>query len=129
MRKRIDKKCLTCNKIFNAPSDQAYCSNKCSSIHSQIGKHKKPKSILDLSNRTTCKILRRLNVKCSNCGFDKVHGDVHHIISKKNGGTDKNTNLVYLCPNCHRMAHNNLIKKYITIDKQIGNKWKKVYFG
>jgi len=28
--------------------------------------------------------------------------DVHHIIPRSMGGTDKRSNLIELCPNCHR---------------------------
>ena len=43
------------------------------------------------------------NKQCVICGFDKrVH--LHHIIKRKECGSDKEDNLVYLCPNHHWIA-------------------------
>lgn len=35
--------------------------------------------------------------------------EMHHIIPVSEGGTDDCSNLVLLCPNCHKMAHVGLI--------------------
>lgn len=52
------------------------------------------------------------------CGFDVVT-NVHHIVRKKDGGSNDLTNLVTLCPNHHHMVHagmvtNEVLKKYAT---------------
>jgi predicted HNH restriction endonuclease len=59
-----------------------------------------------------------------------VVGDIHHIIPVKNGGTDHNTNLTYICPNCHRLTHSNYIKKeeLVSIEDYLGDSWKEYYF-
>jgi len=44
---------------------------------------------------------------CEVCGWAKARCDVHHIISRANGGTNIVSNGRVLCPNCHREAHNN----------------------
>lgn len=65
----------------------------------------KIKSILEFSKRTAVKILKRMGAKCSICGWNESTCDIHHIIPKKNGGTDDMDNLIYICPNCHRVCH------------------------
>ncbi len=129
-RKKISESLKTSEKHISKFKDEKYL-NKCKQNGqiSQKGKHKKIKNILECSKRTTSKILKRLNMKCSNCGWNKCPCDIHHIMERKNGGSDEHHNLAYLCPNCHRMAHNGMIKKFITIDKYIGDKWKKYYYG
>ena len=85
-------------------------------------------SILNLSKRTISKIVHRLELSCSNCGWSECTCDIHHIIHRSKGGTDDHNNLTYLCPNCHRMAHNDKIEKFITLTEHIGDSWKSVYF-
>lgn len=91
-----------------------------------------PKSILDLSKRTISKILHRANKGCAICGWNESTCDIHHIIERKNGGKDNIDNLIIVCPNCHRIIHNN--KKYsieylqnLSIDKNFSN-WKDFYY-
>lgn len=48
---------------------------------------------------------------CVICGWNKTSCDVHHIIPVSNGGKNEITNLITLCPNCHRMVHRNLISE------------------
>jgi len=38
------------------------------------------------------------------CGFDKALL-LHHIIKREEYGSSSEKNLIYLCPNCHYMAH------------------------
>lgn len=85
------------------------------------------KSILDLSKRTVSK---RMRLPCSHCGYqnDYISLDFHHIHQKKDHGSDLMCNLSYLCPNCHRLAHNGIITKFITAEEQIGDTWKNYYF-
>jgi hypothetical protein len=47
----------------------------------------------------------RLPSGCSACGWNKAACDYHHVIEKVNGGRDVLSNIVYLCPNCHRLVH------------------------
>ncbi len=98
---------------------------------SQKGKNNIPKNIFDLSKRTISKIIKRLDLKCSRCGWDEGVCDIHHINPKNNGGTDDHTNLTYICPNCHRLAHMGKIlsNELITLDIYIGDKWKDFYYG
>lgn len=56
----------------------------------------------------TNKIKLERGNKCEKCGWKKSNCDVHHIIPKKDGGTNDEDNLIVLCPNCHRVEHDKL---------------------
>ena len=89
------------------------------------------KSILELSTRTVTKIIVRAKLKCPLCGWDKSTLDLHHIQPKKYNGSNNHDNLAPVCPNCHRMIHNNLYTieqiKNISLDKLLIN-WKDYYY-
>lgn len=93
---------------------------------------KKLTSILDVSKRTTQKILKRMKLPCSLCGwfYEGVSCDLHHIVPRSSGGSDENTNLTYICPNCHRLVHTGHIpiENLITLQDYIGESWKDYYF-
>lgn len=67
-------------------------------------------------------LLRTLG--CSNCGWDKTACDAHHIKPRSRGGSDSYSNLTYLCPNCHRLAHNEKLSTFTTIAEQVKDKWE-----
>lgn len=48
--------------------------------------------------------LRGTECEIPTCGFDDVL-EIHHLISRKAGGSDHPSNLIILCPNHHRMLH------------------------
>jgi hypothetical protein len=100
-------------------------------ILSQKGKHKNPQNLLDLSKRTISKIMRRVGEGCSNCEWNECVCDIHHINGRKIKDADNHNNLSYLCPNCHRKVHNNLISKkdLITLTDYVGDRWKEYYYG
>jgi hypothetical protein len=88
------------------------------------------KTILDYSKRTVAKIIKRAKLKCAMCNWDETSLDIHHIIERKNGGTNDMNNLIAICPNCHRKAHE---RKYTkeqlrerTLDKILLD-WKDLY--
>lgn len=95
------------------------------------------KSIKDVSSRTAEKILKRMELPCACCGLyiKGVHWDIHHIIPRKQGGTNEMNNLCYICPNCHRIAHTNellLVRPLISLEQQLnecGKSWKDFYYG
>lgn len=41
---------------------------------------------------------------CELCGWNKATCDVHHKIKQCDNGTHDKSNLIVLCPNCHRMV-------------------------
>jgi hypothetical protein len=50
-------------------------------------------------------VLDRDKHACRICKSGKVRLEVHHILEKKNGGTDVPTNLITLCSDCHSKIH------------------------
>jgi predicted HNH restriction endonuclease len=55
---------------------------------------------------------RTVGWKCELCGKKlTVKPDIHHITPKAEGGSDRNSNLLVLCPNCHRLVHTEKISK------------------
>lgn len=97
------------------------------------GKYKSnsAKNILELSSRTVRKILSRLKIGCSICGWNEAVCDIHHIDGRKIENCNDHKNLSYVCPNCHRLIHLGKIKKeqLITLEALIGNRWIDLYFG
>lgn len=94
---------------------------------------KDPTSILDLSKRTISKILKRSKIGCQICNWNESTCDIHHIISKKEGGSDNISNLIIVCPNCHRILHT--IKNRYSIEFLLSksilntfNNWKDFYY-
>lgn len=50
-------------------------------------------------------VLDRAGGKCEVCSFDCAWiGEIHHVVSVKDGGDGYPENLVHLCPNCHRVV-------------------------
>jgi predicted HNH restriction endonuclease len=42
---------------------------------------------------------------CEVCNWSRGVCDVHHIVPVYKGGSELDSNLIILCPNCHRLAH------------------------
>lgn len=87
-------------------------------------------NIFEMSSRSRAKIILKMYndglLECSNCGWDVTICDIHHIKGKKIENPDHHSNLSYLCPNCHRMAHNGLLQddQLVTLEKTLGDLWK-----
>jgi hypothetical protein len=87
-------------------------------------------SILEVSPRTTRKILIRLGLLesgCFNCGWNLDICDLHHIREQAKGGAHTHDNLVYLCPNCHRLAHKGKLPPVKSFAEVVGERWKQFY--
>ena len=98
-------KCIVCFSSFESKSTKAkYCCNKCKSIHYRRMIHTEENGTRKLQS-----IL--LTYPCANCNWDTSSRDVHHIIPSCLGGKNELKNLITLCPNCHRMAHRNLLSE------------------
>ena len=101
--------CIRCHKQIEVSIHSSKKSWLCEDCRKNNSPHSKDitkiSSILEFSKRTAVKILKRMKAKCSLCGWDESTGDIHHIIPKKDGGTDDMNNLIYICPNCHRVCH------------------------
>ncbi|NBQ68472.1 MAG: HNH endonuclease [Nitrosomonadaceae bacterium] len=90
-----------------------------------------PESMLQLSKRTVSKIVSRLKLKCTVCGWNEAACDVHHIHGRKIKNADSHDNLTVLCPNHHRLAHSGKLHdvKLTTLTELVGDSWKQYYFG
>lgn len=151
--KRKPKICGWCEKTFTPKGGKPKtCSRTCGqklsyqlkgpkssgATHSQAvgfgtkgSTGKIPESLLELSSRTIRKILKRLEIGCSRCKWNEGTCDIHHIHGRKIENPNKHNNLTYICPNCHRLFHEKKIgfNDVITLEQQIGDNWKKYYYG
>lgn len=130
--------CETCGKIFHS---RDMSRKQCFDCLPTTVKHTKgkenPKSILELSSRTVIKILRRMDLPCSCCGFHikGISLDIHHIVPRAKGGSNDMSNLTYICPNCHRVAHTDeklLQKPLVSLEEQLSElklNWVDYYYG
>ena len=136
MKKHCEQ-CKYCKKDMETSiytSSKYFICNQC-----KTKKHHRPhfipltdtSSILDLSKRTAMLVLKRMNAKCSICGWNESTCDIHHIKHKKDGGTNEMSNLIYICPNCHRLCHTtDRFSLEFLKSKSIANEyhdWKKFY--
>ena len=121
--------CEKCNKKFdgNIRKGRKIHCNKCK----RKVVHKKDinevNNLFEFSKRTISKILNRMQVSCSICGWDKASCDLHHIIPVSKGGTDEHTNLTCVCPNCHREIHAGIKAPMLNLKEHIGDTWKEYY--
>ena len=122
-------KCKQCKKEHDGSYvPKVFCSIECVKDFS-----KEKENILSVSSRTVRKIIKRLiekeKLSCCICGWNNGTGDLHHINGRKVNDSDSDKNLSYLCPNCHRLVHQNKISKdkLIPFCKQIGKLWRKYY--
>jgi len=140
--KQIEKQgrvCEKCGQIFHSKDmsrKQCFDCLPKTIKRVKIKKERTLKDFTELSSRTVCKILKRLNLPCSCCGFyvKNIVLDIHHIIPRKYNGSNDLSNLTYICPNCHRIAHNDvslLPGKLISIKDQLearGQNWRDYYY-
>lgn len=99
--------CKHCGREFTSTSKN---SKYCSTICKQKNYRARQKSLLaEKSIKYYYNFFE--NIPCEICGWDKSVRDLHHITEVANGGSTELTNLISVCPNCHRMIHRNLISK------------------
>ena len=100
--------CKHCGKEFNTASKNAkYCSDSCKQKNYRA--KQKTISLESFSIKHFYKIFEK--IPCELCGWDKTSRDLHHIVEVSNGGLNILENLLCVCPNCHRMIHENLISE------------------
>jgi hypothetical protein len=100
------KKCPVCDTIFvgHKKTCSRSCSNKSRTGIKYDGQNKN-------NNASKSKILKEnlsktRNGICEECGNENYNIlQVHHIIERCNGGTNDESNLQLLCPNCHYTKH------------------------
>ena len=136
--KRISSHTFHENRCYNNPNRKAWTfegkqhdlSTKIKQAKSFIPKGE-IKDFFSLSTRTRTKILDRMKMCCSLCGWSQSTVDLHHIKPRKNGGPDTMDNITPICPNCHRMVHNGLIESDILLSftDLYGDDWKSMYLS
>lgn len=91
--------CRQCGVTFeNTQSTSQYCSHRCKQRNANNKRYTKYNKVLTL-------------LPCEICGWNKASRDVHHIVPISDGGSNEVSNLISLCPNCHREADRNLISQ------------------
>lgn len=136
--------CLYCGNSFHNryQKDRKYCSRKCSVTVNQGESHgvrihgsrkgtTRAQSIWEIPPSVRSRIVKKMKLACSRCGWNKTNGDFHHICGRKINDPHCQRNLCYLCPNCHREAGQNLIpqEELVPFSGYVGMKWKEFYFG
>ena len=98
--------CVCCNKRFKSNGSVVkYCSKNCRV------KHYRQQSTRNKSYGTKTLQNKLKDFSCMRCNWQEGPRDVHHIIPITQGGQNDKNNLIVLCPNCHRLAHRNLLSK------------------
>jgi len=106
----VDHKCPTCKKPFKVirsrllKSKNVYCSASCRSQQT-VGKGAASPVWKGGTKATQARTLRRIHGNdCMRCCWNEAQTDVHHIVPKSVSQNHELTNLIILCPNCHRLA-------------------------
>lgn len=61
--------------------------------------------------------------KCQCCGKKNCRLEVHHLLPRSRGGSDKLANLITLCTDCHHLAHSSE-EQLLAFQKKFGKKSK-----
>lgn len=123
--------CESCGNNFTQQKIKTGYSIKCTNCRKKRILKNEVTNILEYSNRTVQKILKRANICCAMCSWDLGTLDIHHIKPKAKGGTDEHTNLICLCPNCHRLAHSGFYKSEQLFEYSMDKMFKdwKIYYN
>lgn len=65
----------------------------------------------------------RDDYKCQCCGKKNCRLEVHHLLPRSRGGSDKLMNLITLCSDCHHLAHSSE-EQLLVFQKKFGKKAK-----
>ena len=66
----------------------------------------------------------RDDYKCQCCGKKGCRLEVHHLLPRSRGGSDKLANLITLCSDCHHLAHSSE-EQLLVFQRKFGKKAKK----
>lgn len=125
---RKNKKCVICSTQILSKLHKKTCSKKCQELNNKrpdrLHARGRQVSITDYRSRSFRKKFRldRKN-KCQACGYSNISNlPIHHMIERKDGGSDKEENLLLLCPNCHIEIHEEIEGKALDLQKEkLGN--------
>ena len=101
-----EKLCPICGNSFTGHKKTCSrsCSNKSRTGIKYDGTNSNNKSTK--SKRLRFEIASKRSGKCEECGNENYNIlQIHHIIERCNGGSDEESNLQLLCPNCHYTKH------------------------
>lgn len=121
MKTRI---CPVCGGYYTPRGNrQKYCSPKCARAAATEKGYDRIKARTALKAKQNPYLLYAFNFECAVCkwslgGFDfggKIEVargcEFHHITPVAEGGKNDESNLVLLCPNCHKKAHAGLLTR------------------
>lgn len=100
----ISNICKHCGVSFNSVKISKYCSSSCKQKNYRF--KKKSGNIFDKQLTLLLK-----DYPCEICDWKEASRDVHHILPVSKNGKTIFENLISLCPNHHRMVHNNLFSQ------------------
>lgn len=117
MDKKIEKTCQICSKSFMIYKNRTgtYCSLECT--HKGLSKRFSGNNSSSYKGSDRSKTVLSLlakkyyDDKCAICGWEEGSCDTHHIIPVKEDGKNLMSNVIILCPNHHRLVHENKIKR------------------
>ena len=78
------------------------------SSNSQTSTEKTPPAPEKIKNEL---YFERADKQCEWCGEEIDSPDIHHIKPREEGGPNKKSNLIVLCPTCHRKADRGVISR------------------
>jgi len=110
-RSKVILSCVICESKFESKSRHAkYCSNICRD-HSRTSRSKAHRAEGKYRYHRSAKVRRHFgDLPCFICGWSEATCDVHHIVPRRDGGSNDLDNLVILCPNHHRLADQGKLK-------------------
>lgn len=116
--------CIKCTSVFEAKNFRKGRKVLCHKCKRKNNTAKNPTLLLDFGLKTVSNYLK--NKDCSLCGWNKSTLDIHHILPKCEGGSDDYNNLILICPNCHRLCHDNFYSKEKLFNHSIFNLYKNI---
>lgn len=121
------KLCKQCGKEIpeTRRATAKFCSLRCQRINSSIRRIGYIAKRVHGIQKYKSDVLCAYDSKCAICGWrmsDKLvscktgvqysyGNEIHHIVPVCEGGKDRFDNLILLCPNCHKMAHAEIISR------------------
>ena len=131
-RFRQEKACAHCGKVFVGGPREHFCSGACARAFREIQEMTKRQSRVEAARRRRQNLQRRIqsrstvsrlkegriragNAACDVCGWKPPEPVIargghliltaHHVVPLACGGSNREENLVVLCPNHHAIAH------------------------
>lgn len=106
-RKRTEifkMECINCGITYETKDTKSkYCNRICKQRYYR----KTGKGDDNFSMRTYNRVFKDMG--CEICGWNETITDLHHIKKVSDGGLNEMDNLIKVCPNHHRMIHNDLV--------------------